>query len=172
MNNWFENIFWSIITLIISAPISLWLTSMSPMWIRVKVIKFLKPISRLKKSEFDIAGLWNADYVKGDDLCNSETSVKGHHLFMIYQFGNNIVGEAKTDGSHAIIWGELKKYDVFDGIYCDPRSGIEYHGTFQVIYNTNEKDIMEGKWIGFDTDTKKDINNGVWKWRRVTDKPL
>lgn len=128
--------------------------------------KILEAYISIQKREFDITGLWSADYVKGDDIHDLRTEVKGHHLFMIYQFGNNIVGEAKTDDSDAIVWGELKKYDVFDGIYCDPRRGIEYHGTFQVIYDTKKQNIMKGKWIGFNNDTKKDINSGIWIWKR------
>lgn len=165
------NILCSVLAVLITAPISMWLTSMAPMRVRLWVIKLLQPFARFKKREFSIGGFWDANYVKGDNINDSTTDVRGYHRFKLYQFGNIVVGEAKTNDTDAMVVGELKKYDVFDGIYVDPRDNTEYHGTFQVIFDDKHKE-MRGRWIGFNNDTKTAINNGIWIWTRSTNKPL
>lgn len=166
MNDWIKSLILSIVVLIISTPISLWLTTMSPLRLRLTVIRFLSPLSKFKRMEFKVAGVWDATYVKGNNI-NIHSGIRGHHVYRIYQFGNIVVGRAINDDSRAIVCGELKKHNVFDGVYFDPHDDVEYYGTFQVIYNENSKK-MHGKWIGFDNDTHSTINSGVWKWEHLT----
>lgn len=170
MNDWIINLAWSILALAITTPISLWLTTLTPLRFRLLVIRILSPLSNLKRKEFKVAGLWDARYVKGDDI-NNHSDICGYHQYRIYQFGNIVVGQAINEDSNAIVYGELKKHNVFDGMYYDPRDGVEYHGTFQVIFNENTKK-MRGKWIGFDNETHSDINSGVWEWKPLISKSL
>lgn len=173
-----NSLFWSIVALVVTAPISVWLTSMSPMRIRVYAIIILQPFAWLRKPRINLNGTWEGIYIKGSNFDEPIDGKIGKHKIRIYQFGQIVVGKSTTHDSKVIVVGELREHNVFSGTYYDPRKEnkesrkeTEYYGTFQVIFNevTNE---MIGKWIGFNNDTKSDINTGIWKWKEDRSYPM
>lgn len=160
----FNSIVCSIIAVLITTPITMWLTSMSPLKIRLFFIRLIHPFAWLRRCKPQINGIWDGVWVKGDNFDSPIDGRQGIQRIRIYQFGNIIVGKSVMDDSDYIVAGEIKKYDVFNGTYYDPRDNTEYYGTFQVIYRDENK--MEGKWVGFNNDTKSDINTGVWIWTK------
>lgn len=168
IQSWIYNLVGSIIAIMITTPITMWLTAQSPIKMRVRLIKFLHHFSWVTKSPLDISGEWKAKY----DYENNPDKEGGAHDLILYQFGRFIAGTSPLRKYKVIVVGEIHNDKIFNGIYYDFKDNIRYHGTFQVIYckTKNKEDYMEGKWIGFNSLKGPEINSGIWTWEKFVRK--
>jgi len=161
IQTWIYNLVGSIIALMITTPITMWLTAQSPIRMRVRLIKFLHHFSWFIESPLDLTGYWEANF----DYENNPNK-KGEHDLVLYQFGRFVAGTSPLLKYKVIVVGEIQNVKIFNGIYYDFKENVKYHGTFQVIYSKTKEgnDHMEGKWIGFNSLNGSEINSGIWTW--------
>ena len=158
------NLFWAIIGSIITGFLSFYLKFFSSIKTKVRAIKTLHILLGKPSHNINLSGNWRAEY--DNELYPKQPCIAQQDV-RLYQVGKIVVGEPIHENTNVYISGEIIFDKYFSGVYIDTKNGIDYYGTFQVIYKqTDSTQEMIGYWVGFDKTTNDRIGKGVWKWSK------
>lgn len=156
------NLLWAIIDSIITGFLSFYLKFFSSIKTKVRVIKTLHKLLGKPSHNINLSGEWRAEY--NNELYPYQPCIAKQDV-RLHQVGKIVVGEPIHENTNVYISGEIIFDKYFSGVYIDTKNGIDYYGTFQVIYKrTYSTQEMIGYWVGFDKTTNDRIGKGVWKW--------